>query len=166
MIYKVKNRIILLIINKVFKGTRFFKVKNKLLNLCGYRVGQNTKVVGPINIPIQTNLKIGSNCWIGRNFVIDGNGTVVIHDNVDIAPEVLISTGSHKLGNNERRAGIGTKLSTTIESGCWIGTRALIIEGANISKGSIVGAGTIVNKTYEEDSLIVGMPGYKKKTLK
>lgn len=166
MIFKVKNIIILFIINNLLKGTRFFKIKNKLLNLGGYRIGENTKIVGPINIPIKIKLEIGKDCWVGRNFTIDGNGEVLIMNNVDIAPEVLISTGSHKIGDEKRRAGSGEKLSTIIESGCWIGTRALIIEGANISRGSIVGAGAIVNKTYEKNSLIAGQIAYRKKILK
>ncbi|CEP91035.1 galactoside O-acetyltransferase [[Clostridium] sordellii] len=156
MISKVKSKIVILTINTFLKGTRFFKIKNKLLNWCGYSIGYNTKVVGPINMPININLCIGDNCWIGRSFTIDGNGTVEIMNNVDIGPEVLISTGSHKIGNRDRRAGIGKTLRTTIEEGCWIGTRSLIIEGANISSGSVVGAGTIVNRTMEKDSLILG----------
>lgn len=33
-------------------------------------------------------LCIGANCWIGRNLTVHGNGSVIIGDNCDIAPDV------------------------------------------------------------------------------
>lgn len=154
MIIKIKKKLVLFIINNFLKGTKFFKIKNKMMKWCGFDIGVNTNIVGPLYISLSIDLKIGDNCWIGRGFTIDGNGSVNIMNNVDIAPEVLISTGSHYIGSNNKRAGIGKTLSTKIEDGCWIGTRAMLIEGCNVSKGSIVSAGSIVKDNYDENSLI------------
>ncbi|CEK39090.1 acyltransferase [Paraclostridium sordellii] len=162
----LKKKILIWIVNNVFNGTRFFKIKAKLLRLCGYDIGFDSKIVGPIKIGNVSQLTIGESCWIGRDLTIDGNGCVVIGNNVDIASEVLIHTGSHIVGNSIRRAGKGRTLNVTIGNGCWIGTRAVIIEGANILESSIVGAGTVVNVTNTANSLICGNPGKVKKTYK
>ena len=48
-----------------------------------------------------------------------------------------------------------------IESGCWIGTRAIILKGVTIGKGSVIGAGAIVTKDVPPYSVYVGVPASK-----
>lgn len=50
-----------------------------------------------------------------------------------------------------------------IESGCWIGTRAIILKGVTIGKGSIIGAGAVVTKDVPPYSVYVGVPALKVK---
>lgn len=45
-----------------------------------------------------------------------------------------------------------------IESGVWIGTRAVILDGVRIGKNSIVAAGSIVNKDVPPYSIVGGIP--------
>lgn len=63
------------------------------MNGIGYRIGKGSKVVGPIECLGQ--FECGENCWIGKNLKINGNGTVKIGNNCDIAPEVTFQTGGH-----------------------------------------------------------------------
>lgn len=162
---KINFYFILSIVNVILKGTRFFKIKNFLLNLIGIKVGINTKVVGPLYIGFINNLSIGDECWIGKNFSLDGNGSVHIKNNCDIAPNVVINTGGHEIGNSDRRAGRGLRFSTTIGSGTWIGTNVTIINGANIDNSSIVAAGSTVVKDVEKNTLVAGVPARVKKEL-
>lgn len=41
----------------------------------------------------------------------------------------------------------------------WLGMRSIILPGANLGSNCIVGAGSLVNKQYTKESLIVGVPG-------
>lgn len=145
-------------LNAFLRGPRLFFIKNKLLNFIGIKVGKNTKVVGPLNISTEAKLLIGDECWVGRNFSVDGNGVVVIGSKCDIAPDVLIATGSHQIGGAERRAGEGTTFTTKIGDGTWIGVRSTIIEGSRIGEGCIIGASTLINKDINNDLLVVGIP--------
>ena len=45
-----------------------------------------------------------------------------------------------------------------IESGGWIGTRAIILKGVTIGKGSVIGAGAVVTKSLSPYSIYVGVP--------
>lgn len=45
-----------------------------------------------------------------------------------------------------------------IEDDVWIGMKVLIMPGKNIKKGSIIGAGCVLTKTYPEYSIIGGNP--------
>ena len=110
-------------------------------------------------------LNIGENCWIGRNFEVDGNGTVNIGNNIDIAPNVVINTGGHEIDGVSRRAGKGMVNTVKIEDGCWIGTRVTIINSTKISKGCVVAAGSVIIKDVEENLLVAGVPAVEKKKL-
>ena len=95
----------LFLVNHVFAGSkpRYFGIKRRLLNSIGFEIGAGTRVVGPIECT--GRLKVGKDCWIGKNLKVNGNGSVVIGDNCDIAPEVTFQTGGHKIGDPSRRAG-------------------------------------------------------------
>lgn len=106
-------------VNHLFAGTRFFSIKRKLLRSMGHQIGNDTKVVAPLTTTVK--LKIGDNCWIGREFAAYGNGTVTIGNCCDIAPRVSFHTGGHEFGTSERRAGIGRIYHITVGDGCWLG---------------------------------------------
>lgn len=89
----IKRRRVIFLVNRIYVGPGHFEKKRKLLNSIGFEIGENTKVVGPIECT--GTLKTGKNCWIGKNLKINGNGTVIIGDNCDIAPEVTFMTGGH-----------------------------------------------------------------------
>ncbi|MFJ7847258.1 acyltransferase [Peribacillus sp. NPDC097206] len=162
---KVVFYLVLNTINHILKGTKFFNTKMKLLNFIGLNIGSGTKIVGPIKVGYINKVKIGNDCWIGKNFSIDGNGSVTIGDRCDIAPNVLISTGGHQIGDIYRRAGKGLKFKTVIKNGTWIGTNVIIINGANIDDSVVVAAGSLVIGDVEKNNLVAGVPAEVKKIL-
>lgn len=163
---RIKRVIARFIINNFLSCTRFFKVKRALLNFAGLNIGKKTKVVGPIDFGNNIKVTIGDNCWIGKNLSLDGDGQVIIGNNVDIAPHVIFNTGGHIIGEMERRAGRGVVNKIRVGNGTWIGTKVVIINNTNIYDGCVVAAGTVINKSIEKDNvLIAGVPGNIKKNL-
>jgi acetyltransferase-like isoleucine patch superfamily enzyme len=51
-----------------------------------------------------------------------------------------------------------TYKKTVIEDDVWMGARVLIINGSRIGKGSVIGAGSLVNKDIPPYSIAVGNP--------
>jgi len=45
-----------------------------------------------------------------------------------------------------------------IGDGAWIGTRAIVLKGVTISPRTVVGAGSVVTKTYPDGAVIAGVP--------
>jgi len=41
---------------------------------------------------------------------------------------------------------------------CWIGIRATILPNVNLGKGCVVGAGSMVTKSFEDFSIVAGNP--------
>ena len=105
-------------------------------------------------------LIIGNNVGIAQNCFIQVRGEVVIGDNVIFGPNVSVFSENHNYSNpdlpvvvqRENRRGV------IIESGAWIGTRSVILDGVNVGKNSIVAAGSIVNKDVAPYSIVGGVP--------
>lgn len=96
---KSKKSFLLFVINTILKGTHFFKIKRVLLNQCeGVLIGENAKVVAPIYMPVYSELEVGDDSWIGKNFSLEGNGKVIIGNYCDLGPGVTCVTGTHKIG--------------------------------------------------------------------
>ena len=95
----------LFLVNHVFAGSRprYFGIKRRLLNSIGFEIGAGTRVVGPIECT--GRLKVGKDCWIGKNLKVNGNGSVVIGDNCDMAAGVTFGAGGHTIGGAAGRAG-------------------------------------------------------------
>ena len=151
----VKHMVVMFLVNNVFAGAYLFEMKRRLLNEIGYFLGEGTKVVGPIYCTAQ--LKTGSNCWLGRNFTIHGNGTVEIGDNCDIAPDVTFLTGRHGMESQEP-AGERQNYSISVGEGCWIGAGTTLGRNVTIGKGCMVLASACVMKNMPENTLIGGVP--------
>lgn len=162
---KIWQYFVLFIINNFLSFTRFFELKRKLLISAGIEIGSNTKIVGPIYFGTDIKIKIGNNCWIGKNLNIDGNGEVEIGNSVDIAPHVIINTGGHKIGYKNRRAGAGVIFNSKIGDGSWIGTNVTIVNGANIGKSVVVAAGSVIIEDIRNNTLVAGVPAVVKKEL-
>lgn len=152
----LKKKINLFLINRVFVGVKAFDIKRKLLNEIGYQIDTGTKVVGPIEC--YGKLKIGKHCWIGKNFTVNGNGSVVIGDNWDIGPEVTFQTGGHLIGDENRRAGVGLVFSQSVGNGVWIGGRSTVLNNTCIGNSSVIAGCACVTKDVEANVVVGGVP--------
>lgn len=148
----------LFLVNKVFVGTsaKYFACKRRLLNSIGFQIGEGTKVVGPIECT--GSLVVGNDCWIGKYFTVNGNGTVIIGDRCDIAPGVTFQTGGHEIGDAKRRAGKGITAIQRVGNGVWIGGRATIVGNTTIGDSSVIAACACVVRDVEPDTLVGGVP--------
>ena len=152
----IRRRVNLFLVNKIYCGPHFFETKRRLLNKIGYKIGEGSKIVAPI--VCTGTLTVGKDSWIGKNFTVNGNGTVVIGDNCDIAPEVTFQTGGHFIGDKSRRAGLGRVFTQTVGNGTWIGGRSTILNDAHIGNSCVIAACACVVGDVLDNSLVGGVP--------
>lgn len=154
----IKRAFCMFLINHVFIGTKPYAcmMKRKLFRLIGCSIGNNTTIVGPIDC--KGFFSIGENCWIGKNFIINGNGFVEIGNNCDIGPEVTFQTGGHVIGNQFRRAGEGVIFNQKVGNGTWIGGRSTICNNSKIGNSCVVAACSCVVHDVPNNSLVGGVP--------
>lgn len=105
-------------------------------------------------------LEIGNNVGIAQNCFIQVRGKVKIGSNIMFAPNVSIFSENHNTASVEKlMIEQGTiRKGVIIEDDVWIGTRAVILDGVTIGRGSIVAAGSIVNRDVPPFSVVGGVP--------
>ena len=150
------RRLCVFLVNHIFVGTRFFGVKRALLGGAGFDIGEGTRVVGPLHVT--TELSVGRDCWVGRDFAANGNGRVRIGDRCDIAPQVSLNTGGHEIGGPERRAGKGCVYDITVGSGTWLCAGSTVLGGVSVGESCVVAACACVVSDVPDDSLVGGVP--------
>jgi acetyltransferase-like isoleucine patch superfamily enzyme len=92
--------------------------------------------------------------------IISTNGRVTIGNHVLISREVVISDSPFRQPP-ARDGGVATgRTSPDIEIGdnAWIGTRAVLLPGAKIGQGAIVGAATVVDFEVPPFAVVAGNP--------
>ena len=100
-------------------------------------------------------ISVGDNSVINRNCYLDGREGIQIGANISISPECYILSLSHQV-NDEHFSTIGKKV--VIEDYCWVGVRGIVLPGVHLSKGCVVGAGSVVTKSFKENQIIAGSP--------
>ena len=128
-------------------------------------IGANSSIDSFVKIKFVGGLGdivIGKQTFINSGTVIYSGNGVCIGDSVLIAANCSIAPVNHaymdkaklisKQGFLRSRGGI------VIENDVWIGCNTVIIDGAQIGRGAVIGAGSLVNGVIPEYSISVGSP--------
>lgn len=112
---------------------------------------------------------VGSNVDIGMNTVIYAKKGVYIGDNTNIAGQCYIIDSNHgtKVGELIRNQQDDVALDGIhIGNDVWIAAQCIILKGAKINDGAIIGAQSLVNSEIPANAIAVGTPakviGYRK----
>lgn len=107
----------------------------------------------------------GARIEIGTEAAISNNTSIIANERVQVGARCLIGDGVlifdsdfHGTSISERRTSTGKTAPVTIGNDVWIGSRAVILRGATLGEGSIVGAGAVVRGTFGALSVIAGNP--------
>jgi acetyltransferase-like isoleucine patch superfamily enzyme len=103
-------------------------------------------------------ITIGKNTVINRNCFLDARVGIQIGNNVSISPDSYIVS----LGHDPQSADFATKGGLVVISDyVWIGIRATILPGTRLGKGCIAGAGALVTKSFDDNTIVAGNPAQK-----
>jgi acetyltransferase-like isoleucine patch superfamily enzyme len=90
-----------------------------------------------------------------------GNGITIGADTA-IGPNCSLTPVNHAYQNAtvpiNRQGFLPPRGGIVIGKDVWIGAGAILLDGANIGDGCVVGAGSLVNKTLEPYGIYVGTP--------
>lgn len=173
---KFKYTLFNLILISIFKIGKI-EVINKLLYLYrdsravfilktfGATIGTNVGVLPPLIVhthKLESDyryIKIGNNCRIGRNTLFDLGGEIIIEDNVVISMGVTllthIDTGTSPLSSQPRFVRYSR---LHIKKGAYIGANATILDGVTIGENSVIGAGSVVTRDVQSNTIVAGVP--------
>ena len=112
-----------------------------------------------------SNLTIGDKCYIGKATFYDLPRKIILGDEVVVSARVMFITHSD-CGNRIMSKYYPRKTGDiVIGNGSWIGANAIIFPGVTLGKCCVVGAGSVVTKSFPDYSVIVGIPAKLVKTL-
>lgn len=103
-------------------------------------------------------IKIGNSTMINYGCIINASKSVKVGDRCQLGYYVVIlDSAMHRLEMELRHAPPESK-AVIIEDDVWIGTRAIILPGVRIGKGSVVASGSIVTKDVPPFTVVAGVP--------
>lgn len=102
---------------------------------------------------------IGNHVRIHRGSRVIAAGSIILDDDVLIAPEVFITDYNH--GMDPEAVGGYSKQplvvkSVKISEGSWLGQRVCIMPGVTIGKHCIIGAASVVTRDIPDYCIAVG----------
>lgn len=158
-------------LTKQYNQTKFEDTiqKDNILSELFAKIGNNVKIDVPFYCDYGQHISIGNNVIININCTFVDCNKITIGNNVLIASNVQIYTTTHPVNISDRlldnwsynnpHAFFNTyALPITIEDNVWIGGSVIILSGVTIGKNSVIGAGSVVNKSIPPNSLAVGNP--------
>jgi acetyltransferase-like isoleucine patch superfamily enzyme len=135
----------------------------KRLGACGVNV-----YFGPfIYIDYPRCVCIGSNSSVQHGVTMLSLGGIEIGDQVSIAHGTSIVSGEHTWDNASAsiRDNPVKLFPVRIGADSWIGCGVRILAGAEIGTHSVVAAGAVVKGTHEPNSILVGIPARKIRSI-
>jgi acetyltransferase-like isoleucine patch superfamily enzyme len=118
------------------------------------------------------NLTIGNFVTMNNNIHIGCINKIVIGNNVLFASNIFVTDHYHgfvdkrDLNLAPHLRPLYSKGPVIIEDDVWIGENVTIMPNVTIGKGCIIGANTVVTKSFEEYSIIAGVPAKLIRNLK
>lgn len=133
----------------------FMGIKIALLKMFGARIGRGLIIKNNVNVKFPWKLTIGDDCWIGEGVWIDNLDMVTIGNDVCISQGAMLLTGNHDYTQPSmpyRNAPI------RIDSGAWIGAKAVLCPGVNVYANAILTVGSVATTDMQPATIYQGNP--------
>lgn len=124
-------------------------------------IGEGSRVMPPVTVVRGKNVKIGRNVVVMNNALFMAAGGITIDDDVMVAANAQIITNNHDLYDHA----ILTCKPVHLKRNCWIGAGATILPGVTIGENAVVGAGSVVTRSVEDNTVVAGNPARVVKRL-
>ncbi len=143
-----------------------YKIKRLIKPLPEFgQIGVRCRITPNIIVNKAENCILGNNIYIGPYAIFYcTHNNIIIKDNVMIGPRCSIMTENHNI------FGIGKNIidneefsyedsgDIIINEDVWIGSSVVLIKGANVGRGAIIGAGATVRNNIPPYAIVAGNP--------
>jgi acetyltransferase-like isoleucine patch superfamily enzyme len=97
--------------------------------------------------------------YLGYSCCVVAYKKIIISSHCEIAEMVVIRDQNHQYGSNEliKNAGFETS-EIVIAENVWLGAKCTILKGVHLGNSVVVGANSLVNKSFDNNSVVGGIP--------
>jgi maltose O-acetyltransferase len=150
--------------NMLFEGD---EERSQILKELLGEIGEGTFMLGPIHFHYGCHTKIGRNCFMGFNFIVQDDTFVTIGDHCNFGPNTTIVTPLHSMLAHERRPMtckdgkerfLCYAKPVKIGNDCWFGANVTVCPGVEIGDNCVIGAGSVVTKSIPANTFAAGVP--------
>ncbi|OYU85541.1 MAG: acetyltransferase [Flavobacterium sp. BFFFF2] len=159
------------------KWGKFLRLGNQVyvsaLSKNGIQFGDNVSIGAFSRVIVSTSLNdigdkivIGNHVGIGEFAYLGGAGGLEIGDECIVGQYLSCHPENHNYQDTSlsiRHQGVSRK-GIKIGKNCWIGSKVTILDGVTMGEGCIIAAGSVVTKSFPEQSIIGGVPAKLLKT--
>lgn len=117
-------------------------------------MGEGSKVNTPLTVVRAYNVRIGRRVIVMNGCLMMSAGGIAIDDDAMIAANVQLISNNHDLDDRM----VITCKPVHICRRAWIGAGASIMPGVTVGENSVVGAGSVVTRDVEPDTIVAGNP--------
>ncbi|TNE71118.1 acyltransferase [bacterium] len=147
------------LLNHVFNRIPIYWIRKLIYKYMYFmKIGDKSNVQMGVRVYAPWKIRIGNNCSIGHDCLLDGRRGIEIGDNVDLAGYVRIFTLGHDLNEEDYRTK-GAKV--IIRNNASIFTGAYILPGKVIAEGSVIALASVITKDTEPWCIYAGNPAKK-----
>lgn len=127
------------------------------------KIGKGSNIQATVIFRQPELIEIGENCSINHNNIFQAgkkNARIVLGDNVLTAANCMFIAYTHGWDDPEEPIMYQDcyDASIIVEDDVWLGYGVTVTAGVRIGRGSIIGAGAVVNKDIPPYSIAVGIP--------
>ena len=149
------------------KGGAYFKPRYIQVFGSNVYIDDYPTLIGASDANIQfTSWNIGEHdgeITIGKYSLITPGVRIMAAEKIEIGDACMIAHGAYISdadwhGIYDRSKPVGTTKPVILKENVWIGDSAIICKGVTIGKNSIIGAGSVVTKDVDENSIYAGNP--------
>lgn len=134
------------------------ELREKIIKQVFAEVGENCYIEPPFYANWGCNMHVGHSFYANFSLTVVDDADIYIGDNVMIAPNVVIATGTHPVCPELRERTYQYNMPVHIGNRVWIGAGAIILPGVTVGDNSVIGAGSVVTKDIPENVVAAGNP--------
>lgn len=132
------------------------EVRRLLSELFGYEVSATLRVFPPFYSDFGKNITVGENVFINACCQFQDHGGIIIGDGCQIGHNVVFATLNHGLAPEDRHNTYPAPI--VLGRNVWVGSNATILQGVTIGDNAVIGAGAVVTKDVEANTVVGGVP--------
>lgn len=117
-------------------------------------MGEGSRLLAPVTVVRAHRVKIGKRVIIMPGCLMMAAGEITIDDDAQIAANVQLIFNNHDLDNRM----VITCKPVHVGRRAWIGAGATLLPGITVGENSVVGAGSVVTRDVEPNTIVAGNP--------